>query len=143
MSSYYLQLLILYLMDPSDFHCLSVNSHSNSKKKNKKQKPKTLVLSSAIHLSDFSILVYNRLFNSVYIGFLGGSPSDKESACQHRGCKRLKVKPWVGTIPWSRKWHPTPVSLPGECHGQRSLVDYSPWGCKEMDMADSAHTHLQ
>ena len=39
--------------------------------------------------------------------------------------------PWVGTIPWRRAWQPTPVFLPGESHGQRSLVDYSPWGHKE------------
>ena len=31
---------------------------------------------------------------------------------------------WVGKIPWRRKWHPTPVFLPGKSHGQRSLVDY-------------------
>ena len=31
--------------------------------------------------------------------------------------------------PWSRKWQPIPVSLPGESHGQRSLEDYRPWGC--------------
>ena len=42
--------------------------------------------------------------------------------------------PWVGKIPWRRKWQPTPVFLPGKCHGQRSLVGYSPWGCKESDM---------
>ena len=30
--------------------------------------------------------------------------------------------PWVGKIPWRRKWQPPPVSLPGKCHGQRSLV---------------------
>ena len=35
-----------------------------------------------------------------------------------------------------RKWQPTPVSLPGESHGQRSLVGYSPWGCKESDMTE-------
>ena len=39
--------------------------------------------------------------------------------------------PWVGKIPWRRKWQPTPVFLPGESHGQRSLADYSPWGHKE------------
>ena len=38
--------------------------------------------------------------------------------------------PWVRKIPWSRKWHPTPVFLPGESHGQRSLVGYSLWGPK-------------
>ena len=39
-------------------------------------------------------------------------------------------------IPWGRKWPPTPVSLPGESHGQRSLVGYSPRGCKKSDMAE-------
>ena len=33
--------------------------------------------------------------------------------------------PWVGTIPWRRAWQPTPVFLPGESHGQRSLAGYS------------------
>ena len=40
---------------------------------------------------------------------------------------------WVGKIPWRRAWQPTPVFLLGESHGQRSLVGYSPWGCKESD----------
>ena len=44
--------------------------------------------------------------------------------------------PWVGNIPWRRKWQPTPVFLPGESHGQRSLAGYSPWGCKESDMTE-------
>ena len=35
--------------------------------------------------------------------------------------------------PWRRKWQPIPVFLPGKSHGQRSLVDYGPWGCKELD----------
>ena len=34
---------------------------------------------------------------------------------------------------WGRKWQTTPVFLPGKSHGQRSLVDYSPWGRKESD----------
>ena len=37
---------------------------------------------------------------------------------------------WVGRIPWRTKWQPTPVSLPGKSHGQRSLAGYSPWGRK-------------
>ena len=45
--------------------------------------------------------------------------------------KRCGLDPWVGKLPWRRKWHPTPVFLPGESHGQRSLVGYSPWGHKE------------
>ena len=40
--------------------------------------------------------------------------------------------PWVGRMPWKRKWEPTPVSLPGKSHGQRSLADCSPWGCKRV-----------
>ena len=41
---------------------------------------------------------------------------------------------WAGKIPQRRKWQPTPVFLPGRCHGQRSLGGHSPWGCKESDM---------
>ena len=41
--------------------------------------------------------------------------------------------PWFGKIPWRRKWQPTPVSLPEKSHGQRSLVDCSPWIPKELD----------
>ena len=50
--------------------------------------------------------------------------------------------PWVGKSPWSRKW-PTPVFLTGKFHGQRSLVSYSPWGCKESDTAEHTHTPSQ
>ena len=50
----------------------------------------------------------------------------KESACQ---CRRHGFDPWVWTIPWRRKWQPTPVFLLG--NRQRSLVGYSLWGRKE------------
>ena len=43
------------------------------------------------------------------------------------------MDPWVRKIPWRREWLPTPVFLPGEFHGKRSLVGYSPWGHKELD----------
>ena len=43
---------------------------------------------------------------------------------------------WVRKIPERRAWKPTPVFLPGECHGQRTLVDYCPWGHKESDMSE-------
>ena len=39
----------------------------------------------------------------------------------------------LGRFPWRKKWLPTPVSLPGEFHEQRSLAGYRPWGCKELD----------
>ena len=45
-------------------------------------------------------------------------------------------------IPWSKKWRPTPILLPGKFHGQRSLASYSHWGGKESDTTtESAHTH--
>ena len=49
-------------------------------------------------------------------------------------------------VPWRREWLPTPVFLPGEFHGQRSLVGYIPWGRKELDTAEGlthTHTHTQ
>ena len=49
--------------------------------------------------------------------------------------RRPRFNPWIRKIPWRRKWLPTPVFLPGESHGQRSLACYSPWGHKESDTA--------
>ena len=49
------------------------------------------------------------------------------------------MEPWVRKIPWRRKWQPTPVFLPGKSRGRRSLVDYSPWGCKELDTTELLH----
>ena len=60
--------------------------------------------------------------------------------CRRR--RRLGFSPWVGKILWRRKWKPTPVLLPGESHGGRSLVGYSPWGHKESDMTERLHFHF-
>ena len=54
-----------------------------------------------------------------------GLPSGKEPACQCRRYKRHRFNLRVGKIPWRRAWQPTPVSLPGEFHGQRSLASCS------------------
>ena len=54
-------------------------------------------------------------------GFPGGTHG-KEPACPCKRHKRCKFSPWVGKIPWRRAWQPTPVFLPGESHGQRSLA---------------------
>ena len=60
---------------------------------------------------------------------------------------RWEFDPWVRKILWRRKWQPTPIFLPGESHGQRRLVGYSPWGCKKLDTTERAcvrvytHTH--
>ena len=68
----------------------------------------------------------------MHFSYIYGLPrwlSGKESACQ---CRRCRFDPWVRKIPWKWKWHPTPVFLPGKSHEQRSLADYSPWGCKNV-----------
>ena len=44
--------------------------------------------------------------------------------------------------PLRRKWQPSSIFSPGKFHGQRSLVSYSPWGCKELDMTQQACTHM-
>ena len=54
-----------------------------------------------------------------------GGASGKESACRHMRRKKLGFDPWVRKIPRRRAWQPTPVFLPGESHGQRSLEGYS------------------
>ena len=46
-------------------------------------------------------------------------------------------------IYWSRKRQTTPVFLPEESHGQRSLAGYNPWGCKELDMTEHTHMHTE
>ena len=51
-------------------------------------------------------------------------------------CSKPGFDPWVRKIPWRREWQPTAIFLPGEFHGQRSLVGYSPWGRKELDMIE-------
>ena len=60
----------------------------------------------------------------------------KESACQ---CRRCRFDPCIRKIPWSRKWHPTPVLLPGKSHGWRSLVGCSPWGRQESGTTERLH----
>ena len=56
--------------------------------------------------------------------------------------RALGFNPWVRKIPWKGKWQPTPVFLPGESHGQRSLAGYSPLDCKESDMTKHAAEHI-
>ena len=73
-----------------------------------------------------------------------GSSSGEEPACQCRRHRRPGFDPWVGKIPWRRKWQPTPVFLPGESRGQRSLAGYSPQGPKESDTTKvTQHMHAQ
>ena len=65
-------------------------------------------------------------------GFPGGA-SGKESTCQCRRLKRLWFDPWAGTIPWRRAWQPPTIFLPGDSHGQRSLVGYRSIGSQRVE----------
>ena len=62
--------------------------------------------------------------------------SGKEPTCQSRRQRKRKFNPWVRKIPWRRKWQPTPIFLPEEFHGQRSLTVYCRWGHIEWDMTE-------
>ena len=66
------------------------------------------------------------------VGFPGGSDG-KESPTGRPG-----FDPWVGKTPWKKEWQPTPVFLPGEFHGQRSLASYSPGVEKSQTQVPSA-----
>ena len=71
--------------------------------------------------------------------FPGGSEV-KASACNAGDLGSIPgFDPWVGKIPWRRQWQPTPVFLPGESHGRRSLVGYSARGRKESDTTERLH----
>ena len=58
-------------------------------------------------------------------------PSGKESACPRRRCETCRFDPWVGKIPWRRKWQTTPVFLPAKFHRQGNLAGYSPRGSQK------------
>ena len=70
----------------------------------------------------------------IVMRFPGGT--GKEPGFQCRRHKRLRFDLWVRKIPWTRAWQPTLVFLPGESHGQSSLVGYNPWGRKESDTTE-------
>ena len=56
--------------------------------------------------------------------------------------RRHRFHPWLGKIPWGKKWQPTPVFLPGKSHGWRSLAGYRPWGHRLQSMGSYANVHV-
>ena len=77
-------------------------------------------------------IYYNCFSKSFIVVFPGGSES-KESTCT---AGDLRPFPWLERSPGEGYDNPTPVFLPGESHGQKSLAGYSPWGHKQSDMAE-------
>ena len=83
----------------------------------------------------FLILFYH---DSLFMGGFPDGSNGKECACN---VGDPGFDPWFGKIPWKRPQQPTPVFLPGEFHGQRSLVGYNPWGCRvRHDWATNTHS---
>ena len=107
-----------------------IKYESSSKRKIRRKKRGNLFVSlvSSV-LEKLTIVIKILLITAIFIEHL--PRCGKESSCQSRKYKRLGFHPWVGKIPWRRKWQPTPVFLPGESHGQRSLAGYTPWGHTE------------
>ena len=83
------------------------------------------------------------LFFGCSVSLLGfpDSSTGKESACSTGDMIYVGWIPGSGRIPWSRKWQLTLVFLQGESHGQRSLVGYSPQGCRESDPTEQSSMH--
>ena len=69
-------------------------------------------------------------------------PGGSEVKASARSVGDQDLIPVLGRFPWRRKWHPTPVFLPGESHGRRNLVGYSPRGRKESDTTERFHFHF-
>ena len=89
----------------------------------------------AIYLS-----IYLSVYLSMYLSLWFPLWLRGQSVCPQ--CGRHGFDPWVRKIPWRRKWQPTPVFLPGEYRGLRSLVGYSPQGRKELDTTVRLHFYI-
>ena len=76
-------------------------------------------------------------------GSMHSFPAGSVVKASARNAGDLGSIPGSGKIPWRRKWQPTPVFLPGESHGQRSLLGCSPRGRKESDATERLHFHFQ
>ena len=127
----------LYILFP-DRLTWSVNQNQLLIKKKKKKKidlglrwPLIIFLFFLRYHTPNAILTVSYAFQ----GSLDGS-AGKECTCNAGDTGGTGSIPRTGKIPWRRKWQPTPVLLPGEFHGQRSLVGYSAWGLKESNVTE-------
>ena len=76
------------------------------------------------------------------MGFKGIFPGGSVVKNLPANARKRRFDPWVGKIPRQREWQPSPVFLPGESPGQRSLAGYIPWGRKESDTIEVAKPPL-
>ena len=119
------QLAFFHWYNIQPYGCM-VSTNINQLTYIKQMVPSLIIFNSHIHVATLfcNTIIYN-------MGFPGGSLG---RVCLQGG--RTRFYPWIGKIPWRRVWQLTQVFLPGEIHGQRSLVGYSPWGHKELDMTE-------
>jgi len=107
-------------------------------------------MASPIYIPTHSVggFPFLHTLSSIFFFFGGGGTgagdfpggSDGKSVCLQYW--RPWFNPWVGKIPWRRKWQPALVLLPGKSHVQRSLAGCSPWGRKELDTTERFHFHF-
>ena len=76
-----------------------------------------------------------------WVCFLGWEDPLEKGKAVHSSILAWRI-PWTIQSMRRRQWHPTPVLLPGKCHGRRSLVGYSPWGREESDTTEWLHFHF-
>ena len=114
---------------------MKCNSHATAPKESETLLVRLRMFTSLKDIYPMSLTQKNSFMFPLLLteGFPGGSDS-KESACNAGDPGSI---PEWGRPPWRREWPSTPVFLPREFHGQRSLVGYSPWGCKESDMIEN------
>ena len=106
-----------------------------------------IVYSAKQHIDFLVSRGYFITFPLVFVPFLAfpGGSVGKESGCNAGDlpeCRRPGFEPSVGRIPLEKDMQPTPVFLPGRSHGQRSLVRYSPWGCKSRTQTEHLNFHI-
>ena len=86
-----------------------------------------------IFLGNIQIQMVNKEIYPTLMGFPGGKVENPAANAAESLC--------MGKIPWRRAWQPTPVFLPGESPGQRSLAGYNSQDCKELDTTEVNLTH--
>ena len=119
--------LLLHVACPS--HIWQLGSNSNCSKGCGGRYGASYDLASEVSWYVSYFLLVKKLFRPVLSWWLRGW-----RICLQCGIPRFD--PWVWKIPWRREWLPTLIFLPGEFHGQRSLVGYSSWTSKELDMTE-------
>ena len=91
-----------------------------------------------VHPSEASVRWERWCSPSLNLNAHGPSLHFSSNSSLHRGRKLATCMP----VSWRRRWHPTPVLLPGKSHGRRSLVGCSLWGRKESDTTERLHFHF-